>query len=345
MELGSEYNLSLSELSVKNNNIFDYLSRFNTVFTSSGRGAIGLIAEKFKSVLIPEFICESVIERFNKSKIVFYKINKDCTIDTDDLLEKISTDIDGVFIMHYFGAIQPSKTLERIKSACDKFNVKIIEDTTHSIFSAKSTIGDYMIASVRKWFPIPNGGVLYSKEDLSGYDLPLSTDNLKVSAMVLKDLYLNSGYDYNDDYRNIFIECERRLDDDPKPKLISDLSRFILSCFDVGVLIEKRKTNYKYLSNKLSELGLLPTVKLGDGCPFVLPLRVNNRDEFRKYLINNKVYCAVHWPKDEYFPSARQTALLNAQTLISLPIDQRYGVDDMDYLLKTISSFGGDLKF
>lgn len=41
MELGSEFNLSLSELTVKGNNIFTFLSEYNNViYFDSGRSAL-----------------------------------------------------------------------------------------------------------------------------------------------------------------------------------------------------------------------------------------------------------------------------------------------------------------
>lgn len=345
MEIGSEYNISFSKLKVQNDNLFGYLSDYNTIYTSSGRGAIRIIAKKFRSVLLPEFICESVIKCFGASKISFYKINNDCTIDVHDLLHKITSETDCVFIMHYFGAVQPKQVLDKINLACKQNGIGIIEDVTHSILSTKSTIGDYMVASLRKWFPLPNGGVLYSKNQLDADGLEVCTDNAKTYAMALKDLYLFKGYDFNSAYRKIFAESEQSLQDNPEPKLISDFSKFILSCQSVSQIIEKRKTNYKNLAKKLAGLGLYPVVKLDGGCPFVLPLRVKHRDVFRKYLIDNRIYCAVHWPKDEFSNSQRSTAELNSDTLISLPIDQRYGGAEIEYIFNTISSFGGELKF
>ena len=70
MELGSEYNLSLSVLEVKEDNIFNYLSDFSKQFYfDSGRSALKHVALHLgpeEKVLLPEFICESVSSCFNR---------------------------------------------------------------------------------------------------------------------------------------------------------------------------------------------------------------------------------------------------------------------------------------
>lgn len=80
-------------------------------------------------------------------------------------------------------------------------------------------------------------------------------------------------------------------------------------------------------------------------CPFVYPIHVNNKDELRRYLIDHRIYCAVHWPFDGIGLKMRQQAVLNAQTLISLPIDHRYGLKEFSYMMEVLSQFGGDLLF
>ena len=74
-------------------------------------------------------------------------------------------------------------------------------------------------------------------------------------------------------------------------------------------------------------------------CPFVFPIKVVNRDSFRAYLIDHQIYCAVHWPFDQFQNKERQQAIQNGQTLISLPVDQRYQKESMDYLFSKIKEY------
>lgn len=56
------------------------------------------------------------------------------TIDLDDLVSKINIKTSVVFIMHYFGALQPNDILEQIRDMKSKNDYIVIEDTTHIFF-------------------------------------------------------------------------------------------------------------------------------------------------------------------------------------------------------------------
>lgn len=354
VELGSEYNISLDQLSIKNNNLFHCLSQFkNTLYFDSGRSALKHVVQQLEEdtiVLLPEFICESVIKCFHKlKKITFYKIKNDFTIDIDDFKRKANARTKVFFIMHYFGAVQPEEVLQEIKRIANFYNSIIIEDTTHSFFSNSHTIGDYMVCSLRKWMPIPQGGVLYFENNKANVSMPhyeQSQDNQRAYGMILKDLYLKTGGDYNNTYRNIFARAETVLNNQDRPKMMSDLCKFLISCVDIGELISTRRRNYKTVKNYFKEWGVTsPCMIHEENCPLVFLLRVKNRDVLKTFLINNRIYCAVHWPFDGFKAEERQFAKELADQLISLPIDQRYSDEDMEFLIGIMKKYGGTLTF
>ena len=299
---------------------------------------------------MPEFICESVIGCFREEDIRFYRLHNEFTIDIEDLKEKINANTRVIFLMHYFGKVQQTKILNELKNIAVEHGCLIIEDTTHSIFSNSGTVGDYQICSIRKWLPIPNGGVLYAQDDKLGvYESKkyrISTDNERAYGMVLKDMFLKRGFDCNETYRQIFACCEERLDKQEEIFLISDLARYIATCAGIDELVEARRNNYHQLRLALSETGITCAVSLEEmECPFVLPVWVKERDRFRSYLIDNRVYCAVHWPFDGIKEEQRPFAKKCAKYLISLPIDQRYGREEINYLIDIICRYGDDLLF
>ena len=71
----------------------------------------------------------------------------------------------------------------------------------------------------------------------------------------------------------------------------------------------------------------------------VYPIRIRNRDKLRKYLMYHRIYCAVHWPFDGCQMESRLMAKRNAEELLSLPIDQRYGAKEIDYLCEVLSKY------
>lgn len=349
-ELGSEFPLSFQSLSRTEDNLFHYLRKYQTQWFDYGRSAIRYMSMAYEgTILLPEFICESVIRCFSEDRIQFYHIGKDLKIDFADLRKKMTRDVSAVYIVHYFGQLQAQEELMRIRKIADEMGVVMIEDTTQSLFSKHMLIGDYAIASVRKWMQTPQGAVLYAgngKELPEPLTLPQSRDNDRARAMVLKDLFLSGEYDTNAQYRKMFSACERRIDLAEKNERMSDLAHFIIGCVRVSALTEQRRSNANRLKRHLDEMGLYGVCDFSETeCPFVYPLRVKNRDSFREYLIRHHIYCAVHWPFDAVGQSARKNAAALSETLISLPIDQRYKSEDMDYLAEVISRFGGELSF
>lgn len=351
MELGSEFNLSLSGLKLTEHNLFRYLNEFqNKIYFDSGRSALKYIAQSIPKdgiTLLPEFICESVIDCLDRRRIGFYRIGPDFTIDMESIKAQAAPDVKVIFLMHYFGMVQPADKLDALKRTAQEQGIVIIEDATHSIFSQKRTIGDYVISSIRKWMPVPKGGVLYAADNVLGIEmekprLPVSTENERAAAMILKDLFLKGLLDCNSEYRKIFQDCENALDKQKEIYRISDLSGFMISCTDIGEIILKRKRNYQFLEEQMACRDILPACRLKpDDCPLVFPIRIRQRDMFRKYLTDHRIYCAVHWPFDGMMEETRTFAAENAASLLSLPIDQRYGEDEMRYMVKVISEYRG----
>lgn len=362
MELGSEFYIDLTDLSLKENTIYTLLQQHYTFYTDYGRTAISLLytylKETVTKVLLPSYICDSVIHAFPQEQVVFYELQDDFVVDEQALVALIQTnDYDGsiFYINHYFGKIQPIDMLERIQELCKKHRMIIIEDTTQSIFSKIQTIGDYCICSLRKWMPIPDGAVIYSQKKL-----PVEWGNIehakasaKIEAMILKKFFLAQNTFYkslkneekiNEIYRQIFVTEENRIDEKDRVYAISDISAFLLRCMDISLIGKRRKENYIFLQEQLKNNGLS---LYGQGnfrneyVPYValMQMRKDNRDDFRKYLMEHRIYCAVHWPVTN--KEQKQCFHVNEWTenLISLPIDQRYDAKEMQYLSEMIVAY------
>lgn len=352
IEIGSEFDISLNELTEKNNNILNYLDGHDIKLYNYGRTAIRQIpVPDNKKVLLPEFICDSVIECFEEKQILFYQIDINLDIVLDDLLNKINDTVGCIYIAHYFGYLQSKNITDKLKRIALKKNIIIIEDITQSLFSKHDFFGDYVIASLRKWMPVHQGGMLIINSEKKilrreKKKLPVSSDNYRVYPMILKNMFLNQQYDTNAKYREMFVESENDIDAEFKEEKISELAVFLLKCVDIKELISKRKDNLFFLRERLTKLGLMSIKKFKENeCPMVYPVRVKNRDDFRKYLIENRIYCAVHWPYNEWCGIERHNAMNNARTLLSLPLDQRYEKRELDYMVDIIKKYGGELLF
>lgn len=349
-EVGSEFSLDTACLSYKEDNLYNRLKGFQTEFYNSGRSAVrGVLRQiKGKKALLPAYICQSVIQAFELEhySVDFYNINTDLSIDVDDVKRKCTTDNDIFFVMHYYGTLQNQNDLAVIRNLCSTLCITIIEDTTHSILTKLQTIGDYCVASLRKWFALPDGGCAYflsQKIDAVPVNKEMSFTNARAAGMFLKGLYLNGLADYNEIYRKLFTEAEKMIDEESELFAISDFSKELVKVFDVGNAAQKRKENADYLHRNINNPSVNPVFQELNinTCPFFYPLYVGNRDKFHNYLNQNKIYCPVHWPIEDKRISNYNAVKYISEHIISIPIDQRYDLFDMEYLCSIINEFYG----
>lgn len=348
MELGSEFDISFENLRIVDDTIYTMLKNYNTIYFNTGRNAIKALVNSlnFDYVLLPEYICESVISCFDNRKIIFYHLEDNLLPDIDDLLPKLSNNT-LLYFVHYFGieSKEYNDCVEALRIAKEDKKCVVLEDTTHNFFNQCQYIGDYCVASLRKWVAIPDGAVLYTKNRLCKNNFHFSNEerNKKIYGMVLKNIFLNGIMDCNKEYRQIFAEAEHLYDEQTKIYFMSTISEFLLNCYSINQIVTKRRNNYNYLFNLIKDydIDLLGACKENE-CPIALPLYIEDRDNFREYLIQRKVYCAVHWPILNTPLEDNIYARRMSQHLISLPIDQRYGVRNMDYLFEQIKGFYND---
>jgi perosamine synthetase len=163
--------LSLASFMGSGRRIPSVLDAEEVKFVTSGRIAIALALQKMKigqndKVLIPAYHCSSMIEPvlWAGATPVFYKINRDTSIDLDDIRSKLDATTKLLMATNYFGFPQ---NLSKIRAFCDTHAIFLLEDCAHSFLgehAGKSvgSFGDYAIASSMKFFPIYEGGCLVS---------------------------------------------------------------------------------------------------------------------------------------------------------------------------------------
>ena len=109
---------------------------------------------------------------------------------------------------------------------------------------------------------------------------------------------------------------------------------------NISYMKDKRRENAKFLMQELGEALMFDSLSEND-CPLFVPILVDNRDALRHFLIENKVYCPVHWPVSKYHRLTCQTAGIYEREL-SIICDQRYDLSHMEHIVKLIKK-GMDL--
>lgn len=307
----------------------------------SGRVALQAIIKDIswaRTVAMPSWCCDSMVKPFVEAGIqvdfypVYYK---------DGLIQEIEMERDVLFLIDYFGYTE---------SALDLGNYKgiVIRDVTHSLFSRSYTDTDYYFGSLRKWCGVWTGGYVWTRD---GHQLVMEQNDdygyalIRQRAMEQKNRYIHGwpdkqGLMADKSYLDVFNKAEDILE---KCNIApaDDRDVWIAHRIDVKFVRDRRRANAKVLMDELADYLIFPEIK--DECPMFVPILVpdGKRDALRKYLINNQVYCPVHWPVSEYHDLEDSTKYLY-QNSLSLVCDQRYTEEDMKYEADLVKLFLGE---
>lgn len=323
----------------------------HSLFFNTGRSAIEALLTRLKrdgytTLLLPTFICDSVRDAAIRAgmNIKYYSIGRDLAVNWKAI---VAPDKSIFYIVQYFGQDVGEHIFEFISDLRQR-NIKIIEDISLSLLSEGITVGvgDYVIGSMRKWFPITDGGILLSKEPLNGFILSDAANDYTLYyfvAQILKKKYLEGEKKF-EEHKSVFLSYNQlgmeSLFCDYTIRRMSKISMDLLKSLDYIGIAEKRIYNYELLKALLRKIPQVQVLvdRLGKMVPLGMVILVNERDRLFNHLISKDIYCNIHWRKNESIMQHKDSQYLSARCL-TIPCDQRYGEDEMVYIYKTIKEF------
>lgn len=349
MEIGSEYWLEKQLKNRQKNNI----ECENEILLMSGRTAIDYALEiittkrKINTVYFPSYCCQSMIEPFLNRNItvVFYNVSFENGKFIYDIDNNKKCDI--FFAMNYFG-YSDSNMDYYIKKFKNR-GIIVIEDSTHSLFSERkySKNSDFIIASLRKWFPIISGGklIVQSEEFELNKNINLKENyeyiNIKKIAMKEKYKYIEKKEEIEkNEFLRKFHKSEEILDIDYKKYKIDNTSYDILKNINLEEVIKRRKENVKIIYDFLRKqtfIRYIENIDFEKDCLLFVPIFLDNltRNKLKKYLIKNDVYCPNHWPIPNILFEDRDKKIYDTE--LSLICDQRYKVENIKSYIRLIN--------
>lgn len=310
----------------------------DSTYTFSGRSAIDLALQDIlasreaKTAYLPAYLCDSMVQPFLDHGIgiryygVAFRDGKFVyETDTDH-------DCDIVLIMSYFGL--SSENEQNALKALKNDKTIIIEDLTHSLLCKKacSEHSDYYVASLRKCLPVPTGGWIGKKDGKLRFKPYKNGETIiesKVRGMYEKYDYMTGKTDTKELFWKDQSDFEEYLEHVDHMLELDNTSRQVLRESDIQSIADRRKSNAKVLREALQDIDHeilhLPELDVSSDTPLFLPvfLRTELRNSLRKFLIDNNVYCPVHWPAVEGAPESV------VDNELSLICDQRYNEQDM----------------
>ena len=155
-------------------NLEGVLSASYRCYALSGRSAIALAlracgVQAGDRVLVPTYHCPSMIAPVVGigAQPAFYPIVATGAPDLRWIQRQDLHGVRAILVAHHFGLPQPMASL---RSFCDDSTIALIEDCAHAFFGTSDgrpvgSWGDYAIASLPKFFPVRQGGLLLSAKN------------------------------------------------------------------------------------------------------------------------------------------------------------------------------------
>jgi dTDP-4-amino-4,6-dideoxygalactose transaminase len=342
--IGGEFEFK-SFPNISNNGLNKLTNGKPGTWTTNGRCALYLILQHFKQqggehVHLPAFLCQSILQPVLALELdySFYPVQTDLAALPDP------TPDSAVLLIHYFGFINNAMDLLRHNSGQDYY---LIEDASHVLLNerySKEFENQYVFFSTRKYGPTVLGGWCNLEMDL---DDPEKDTEVRVwksfAARLLKGLYLiNKHGETDSNTEDYYLELFREVEDSFNCRIQpTKLPKHIVSLIDSihwDTISRKRRDNWQLLheliGNKVEPL----FDHLPDGSvPLGYVIRLKDRDIVKDKLAAHRIFAPIHWLLPEQvdrkkFPDSAKLS----DSLLSLPIDQRYGEDEINYISEAL---------
>lgn len=297
------------------------ITKSGAIMLNSGRGALELVlrVRQPSVVYVPYFTCDVVLQPLKRHNIAhtFYSVNEQL-----EIIDPIDLKPDEMLIYtNYYGI----KT-EYAKQLSERYGEQLIYDCSQAFFAAPLP-GSHSFYSPRKFFGLPDGGLLYSPS--------VSTTELEKDTSYNRSMHLLQRLDIGPEQSyQIFKNNDESLSSEPV-KMMSNLTTTLLESIDFEAVKDIRNTNFSTLDTGLGKKNLLniPSNSLAPLCyPFW------GTKELRDKLIEQKIFVAMYWPNVIEWVKTDTVEYQLAQNIIPLPIDQRYREEEMLRIIEVINA-------
>ena len=269
-----------------------------------------------KKIKVPYFICNSICDVCEREGVEkqFYHIGKDFKPVPDLEL----SDDEWLYLVNFYGQLDN----DEIQGYVDRY-VRVIVDQANGYFE-KPLLGVDTLYTCRKWFGVSDGAFLYTNAKL---EAEFPQDESFERMHFLLGRYERTAGEFYCEYseNNKFFATE-------PIKQMSKLTANLLHGIDYKSVEKKRRENFEYLHKELDGINQL---KLRTAT-FMYPLMVENGALLKKKLQTQKIFIPTLWPTVFEVAEPTDVEYKMAENILPLPVDQRYGIEDMEYMVQEV---------
>ena len=200
-------------------------------------------------------------------------------INPDLIEEKITPKTKAIMVVHLYGQ---AVEMEKIWALAKKYNLKVFEDSAqaHGALYQNKRVGNLSDCSAFSFYPAKNLGCMGDGGAITTNDKEIFN---KIKAIA------NYGSDYK--YNHLYKGVNSRLDE-----IQAVILNVKLKHLDKDNARRREISKY-YRENIKNDKIILPNIY--DEMAHVwhiFAVRTKNRDEFQKYLLDNKIQTLIHYP-------------------------------------------------
>lgn len=294
------------------------------VALSCGRACLEYLVELrgIRSLWLPDYLCSSVPDLCARLGVGVrrYRIEpgfgpaRDFEVGPGEWL----------YLVDYFGQLGRAD-VERALAASGG---RLVVDESQGYFREPWEGADTLY-TCRKWFGVPDGAFLHTRDGARlDRGLPRSESYGRM-GFVLGRFERPAGEFFAESKANNARFAEESM------AAMSALTENLLRGVDYGWARDRREANWTALEAALGETNLLSGLR-SPSAPFMYPYLVRDAGGARKRLASEGIFVPTLWPNvpEECDPSA--WAFRYSRDILPLPVDQRYGVGDMERVVREV---------
>lgn len=291
---------------------------------NSGRSCLEYIlkARNYKKVWLPYYTCDAMLQPITRNGLdyEFYHIDKDFHI-----ADKIHVDKDEVLVYtDYFGLMD-----DYAREVAYEYSPNVILDNTQAFYTRPRRNTD-VFNTCRKYFGVSDGAYLFTDARLD-MDIPQDHSRERMTAVLDRlDRSPEEAFQEYHESEDSLSTCGMRT--------MSKLTQSIMDSIDYTDVANRRLRNFYRLDKALASTNEMHFLISCDTVPMVYPY-YSHQKGLREYLIRNKIYVAKYWSNVVEWAGKDSLEADLAEFLLPLPIDQRYGEEEMEYIIDAIKSF------
>lgn len=317
------------------------------------REALFVIADSIpkdrRRALLPAYTCSTVVDPFIQAgwECLYYSVDKSLRIDVEEVKSLYDNNQIALILAHPYFGMDLNDDETHLMEVLHNNGCKVIVDLTQCLFSKKEyCFADFIVGSYRKWYEVPDGG--YLKTNIQGVSFKEEfPENEDFVSLQTDSMYLRGLYFYTDNER--VKDISRRLNKQAvnlgkktiEPHAMSAFSISLMNKVDKQKCQQQRFENYQFLFRNLKDNGCFQLVCTNleevTTAPLYFVIYVQDRAALQASLAAEHIYAPVIWPVPNNEVIINEIIQSIYDTVLAIPVDQRYDLTDMAKIVETIN--------